>query len=796
MELFHIFVDTITNPLFPKEYVMKEINAVDSEFNNYKNTAIFRHVIDIIYNLNYQHFAESHTNKFGAGNKQTLDIPNIYEMAIQYYKTYYQPKNMTLVIYHNSDINIIKNAINDTFGIISNLNDELSKIDERMFTSFKDLNDNITVIEIQKNKETEINFFWTIDNNNNNGIKIEDIHLYNIMYVLRTVFMQYNNNFLSQLSNHSSIYKSSHLYWDPNYSNTFEFQLFFTLYDSPNNENDNNDYIIKLLNDYLIYLRNNIDQFEKLYNEMRQEDKIKFTLVKQELGLDELINNTNYIKPKNFIKSQYIYKKWSSTIKTLILNILNHIVNNNPLIVFINNYDKSTLKFVDKVYDVPYNIIENYIPKPISNEQFISYFKFPDMNKYLPKTLTLHKAAKFKYPQFINNSYYFIQYIHNALDVRMKLQFPLMLNLDYSFPKNRIIVYTFYEMLYHLILQNKLEQYIEVDYDLRILNIFKINIISNNDYIKDIYYEFIKLFDLIDEKMLIKIKNQLKSWFINEDRSYEYNSLYHTLFMSSIGLDISLDDNLILIDEVLLEDIQLILSNFKNHKYCDQIYIGGNLTENMATDLFNSLFKNNILEKCAKDYLVKYSPINEETIIRKNNSQYYNQQTSAILFEYSLYKKSHIKYNVYFALIAMILRPLFFDELRTNQQIAYHVHTSSDSIKINNEDTLYSLNFYILSFNTKSDGLIKKVKSFINSIDLDKIIGNDFSHIINNYANDVYPNMHMFDYHYLILFDENNDRTYFEKHILFAKNMEQSQLIKFFNKYIKNNHHIRILAID
>jgi insulysin len=81
-----IFSRFFTEPLFSKKYVEKEMNAVNSEFELFRNNDGWRE--DSIFARTSN--PESIFNGFGIGNLKTLNKPNIYEKLKTFYDTYYR----------------------------------------------------------------------------------------------------------------------------------------------------------------------------------------------------------------------------------------------------------------------------------------------------------------------------------------------------------------------------------------------------------------------------------------------------------------------------------------------------------------------------------------------------------------------------------------------------------------------------------------------------------------------------------------------------------------------------------
>jgi insulysin len=81
-----IFSEFFSKPLLSSEYVSKEMNAVNSEFQKNKNSDNWRE-----WNLlSFSSKASSIFNRFSTGNLETLDIPDIYQRLKGFYDNQYR----------------------------------------------------------------------------------------------------------------------------------------------------------------------------------------------------------------------------------------------------------------------------------------------------------------------------------------------------------------------------------------------------------------------------------------------------------------------------------------------------------------------------------------------------------------------------------------------------------------------------------------------------------------------------------------------------------------------------------
>ena len=124
-EIFDIFSRFFIDPLFKKESIEKEMNAVNNE--HLKNINNDNWKLD--YFINFISDTNSSINKFGTGSLETLNVPNIRELLIDFYNKYYITENISICIASSLSFDKLYKMINNTFGKIkkNDNNSNLSK---------------------------------------------------------------------------------------------------------------------------------------------------------------------------------------------------------------------------------------------------------------------------------------------------------------------------------------------------------------------------------------------------------------------------------------------------------------------------------------------------------------------------------------------------------------------------------------------------------------------------------------------------------------------------------------------
>lgn len=129
-EAIEIFSRFFIDPLFTEEYVKKEIEIVNSEFekniqmDSIRKEMILRQIAD----------KDSLFHRFSTGNTQTLwdysqkNNINLRERTLEYYRKNYRPDNMKLIVYGNEDPEVYKNMVNKYFSEMKKREDPYNPI--------------------------------------------------------------------------------------------------------------------------------------------------------------------------------------------------------------------------------------------------------------------------------------------------------------------------------------------------------------------------------------------------------------------------------------------------------------------------------------------------------------------------------------------------------------------------------------------------------------------------------------------------------------------------------------------
>jgi len=156
-----IFARFFIDPLFDKQYIKKEVNSVNSEFE--RN-------IQVDYKRREQVFREiankkSHFHRFTTGNNQTLleytkkNGLDLQEEVVEYYKKNYRPDNMKLIIYGHENVDYYKKIVEKSFSEMKTPKTPYVEKDktELPFTPFKE-GKFVIYKSISQHQQLEISF--------------------------------------------------------------------------------------------------------------------------------------------------------------------------------------------------------------------------------------------------------------------------------------------------------------------------------------------------------------------------------------------------------------------------------------------------------------------------------------------------------------------------------------------------------------------------------------------------------------------------------------------------------------
>jgi insulysin len=156
-----IFSRFFIDPLLSEEYIVKEVNSVNSEFerniqmDSKRKEMVLRDVAN----------PESLFHRFSTGNTDTLlnytrkNNINLREKTFDFFTKNYRPDNMKLIVYGNKDIDYYKYLINDKFKEMKKPQKPMEeKIYKKLPWEFNQIGKLVLYETINNHQEIDINF--------------------------------------------------------------------------------------------------------------------------------------------------------------------------------------------------------------------------------------------------------------------------------------------------------------------------------------------------------------------------------------------------------------------------------------------------------------------------------------------------------------------------------------------------------------------------------------------------------------------------------------------------------------
>lgn len=769
-EMLDIFSRFFIDPKFNPDAIKREINAVNNEHNKNINSDFWiKH--HLILQLTDK---DSVTNKFTTGSLKSLNKPGLRDQLIKFHNKYYTSKNISICIASSKSPKYIKQIIDKTFGQIKDKPQHTLLIKKPFLQNNKSNAYHLkTMSDIY-----QLTYFWEIPAQINHINTHEFVLLGNIL----------RNK--SEKSLYFHLKNKGYL----NYINvSIIFEDIFIIELSLTKEGFYNlDYIESTLFKYLHDIINtDFNMYAKYYKHLNKEE-FKYSKFNIETLCDLLANNHQIYPTKNILDGSYnIELRSNKEYHRLFTKYIN--ANNYIKIISSQNYPTQ--------YKLNYTQVIEYNTKfaKIKDTKLNSFNKnielccFDLNNQFLNLNIKqINGLDKYDIPSLIaKKQWYAGNSNFKEPDIKIVLQF----NNDKYFnsPKNYILTTLSCYILNFLsatILFKPLSLLCSLSFvpDSTTTNI-NLYITSLNDInklklvINQIHHLLINIniyFDKLSKEYINNLILTLKRYYQNiiYTNPWEYSERI-TRYLST---DYTSDDLIKIFEIIDYDKIKEYMTKLLNDTSLTT-FTYGNIKLNNAKDLFNgfnTLFNNKIYPLPKINKLVN-------SIIQHPNK---HEKSNAITYYYPIGKITYKK-RLLLRLSQMILSQLFFDDLRTKNQLGYLV--SMNIMVIINK-------FYIIQ-KIQSDKDIKliksKVKNFNNNIvkyimdaDFNKFKStlklelsepyNNLSDKFSNYYNKIASREYIFNLKEILL-----------EHL---QNITQRDILHFVKKYI-NKQNSKIIII-
>jgi insulysin len=759
--ILEIFIDFLINAELNENYILDELNNVDSEHQKNINDDGWR-----LYNLEKTLAnKKSNYNNFSTGTTKTLNKPDIYKKMVDFYNKYYNSNNISISIASNKSINNLYKIVNKYFGAIKKPvtnNQAICKLIKPIYTNNKGktyLMQSISDLKILEYIFELVDF----------EIELNNTKIYNL----------FSNIINSSEKNLCNDYLKS-LGFIENLNSNLDLNAIFKISISLTNKGMNN---INFINNYIINYINKIFLLDwnkiLIYNKNKYNFLFNNTQKIETMDLcTSFLQNLLYYKPNNIYYTNFNYDiKYNNNFKKILQKNINF---NNCLRIIVNknfnckNYN--TCEYYGTKYcelinywdyqniniDINYNFINKYSNyKPIINNSNNEIPILINKNIWYGSTtkfneLVIYCNIIFSNINYFNNITNYLLTICSIYVLNQYMYKELYKAYEYNYSANLNSDQTTNSIILKLIF-----------YDISFINDV-LNLLNNPINISD---ELILSVILIikDDFESIKYINPWSYCDYIFNNSYENNYLYTDLLKELLNININ--------------DIKEYINNII--KNCGtKIFIYGNIKNVDFLKNLQNLYNLNTYNIC------KFPKIKLKKIINCKHPNI-NEKENCVKISYFT-GKFHPKKNLYLIFVKLITHNLFFDELRTNQKLGYLVSMYSSIIgnqyfiyqKIQSKIPCKKIINYINNFNNTLIENIKKInlekwkETVINHLNIKE---NNTEDLINKYFSEILNNTFVFNRNKLLL--------------KYIDNVTNTSLCKFINKYIINNKNKNIVQI-
>ena len=353
--------------------VDREKKAVDNEFSNNLNNDARR-----FYQIKASQINEgSPFSNFGTGNLKTLDIPDLRDRLLIFYKKYYTSEIMNLCIYSNKSIEELIKLVEDLFVLIPKLdNFKMPRYDE-----------------IKPYDEKNLKYFFKI-------VPIKDINEISLEWYLPYCEDYYSNplGYLSSVIGHegpftltSSLNKdnliNSLVAGQNNFCKTYS--IFCIIISLTKKGFDNyKEVILRILKYIKEIQKKGINK--RYYNEIKEIRKMKFDYL-EKIDLTTIaktyVSRLMDFAPEDIRSGPYLFGEFN---EPLIKKYLNMLTLDNLNIYFVSKSFEKECNLTEKYYGAKYTKEKlNITDEEINSYKCSDIFDYPPENKFIPKNFDI-----------------------------------------------------------------------------------------------------------------------------------------------------------------------------------------------------------------------------------------------------------------------------------------------------------------------------------------------------------------------------------------------------------------------
>ena len=798
-KILDIFAQFFIEPLFANDAIHREINAVNSEYQNsltnehWRNNAVLKELC----NKNHP------ISQFSMGNLKTLNIPNIREHVIDFYNKYYSSHLMKLVIVGQESLKELEEQVTHIFSHIPPKNVNVN------YENYENIfNDAMTVQIIPLKNEHKLIMTWPFNTQNNNVANSSIKFLSHLISneCKKSLFYELNKKFYAK-------------WLTLDFENVSCVNKILNISIGLTDNGFNNINIIKsVVCDYLELIgKSSYDKIKELYDELAIINKNEFKNYNVEnpqtfaTGTSAQWIEYN-LHPTYLLLHNYHMNTFDLNVYKNIMMIINNLTFKSCIVQEISKSFNDKDFNAEKWYGTKYKIIKHKLHKNIKLN--MSLF---DTNKYIClKDNIIHNINHNK-PQLLEKVNMRLWHKHDTSFDTPCINFMACIKLDVMVDlKTQMIMNIYGKMLDHVnnaeiysIKSSNYQTNININY-----NTVKINI---NGYPE----KFMNVLDFLITSLLNIKSNISEEIFTMVCEMYKNDLENYKFRLPSTNITNELS-NCIIVDHYCVEDKLRELENItfndilnfdviklrdikdsKKRKVnnISDIYgiIQGNVTENMGLTVGNYIDESFEINSKKLDIgnnktQIKNNIGNDFVTLIENPKETNCCTRIAIKFGDAILNEKYIEKYVYLDVLDQLISSEYFNQLRTLEQLGYTVYSYVNNYGLNSKTNYMTYDFCVQSSCKPADYLNERTKRFIH--EFKNILEKQNEIIINNIIESKILNLNKnfqnlddeFSYNSLMI-TKYNGYFDFNKHCIESlKKISKSNLIEFYNKYFSLNN--------
>lgn len=686
-----MFGDFFVSPTLDPNSIDREKEAVNSEHE--------KNILDdsrIRYNLLQRAFDPDNLFcKFGTGCNETLAIGDIGYKIREFYETFYSAHLMTLTVISRENIDIIKKSIDNIYGKIRSHGTPNLINDIPFFTHSK------FIRSVSVKKENCIIFSWNVPSYKNTP---KEDPLGFISHLMGNETHDTIYQILLEKKYIKSLYSSTSTSGES--YRIFRIQMGLTGTGMNHLED-----IASTIYKYIAMIVQNIDdeQMNIIYEEGRSISEYRNTFAKKQPPRKKVLNlcnryNSIKIDPNEILIINSLDEPFNKNVKENMLNILKEMNPDRCVVMLSSQEHKNDDLLLDlKYYNAKYSITDEKLTSIESNKNIVNKFflPIPRINPYISTGVEMINETESSLQLLRNDKvigYWNPDISFQTPDVCIIMDV-LLTNIKRT-EKDLMTAILYFSTVKECAkkityLMDDAEYNIDIDSsDFISCNKLSICISGNYCKIKNIHQEII---DIIKNQKLDQNIFELKKTMIKMNgMNHKYNSPYTKLgsFLLENLWDVYIhpDRRGEVIENITFDDI----SKIKEELFMEGeiiMLVSGNIGEKDAKEIIDNTEK--LISNHSNDIhqVINFpTQFDQEYINKTTNEKECNSALSNYIYIATINSgnfEDFCHYPATLNILHSIIRPNFFDALRTKECYGYIVSSSSS-----NMESVYSQNLY------------------------------------------------------------------------------------------------------